>query len=58
MSRRARLDTTLTLHHVMVRGIERPRIVKDVAGRISDLLQSALSVVGAFSSKSLQVDYL
>ena len=33
MPRRARLDTPGTLHHVMVRGIERRRIVKDVADR-------------------------
>ncbi len=31
MPRRARLDAAGTLHHVMVRGIERRRIVKDVA---------------------------
>ena len=58
MSRRARLAAILTLHHVMVRGIERPMIVKEVAGRISDLLHSALSLLGALTSKSLQVDYL
>ena len=33
MPRRARLDTPGTLHHVMVRGIERRRIVDDVADR-------------------------
>ena len=33
MPRRARLDTPGTLHHVMVRGIERRRIVNDVADR-------------------------
>jgi putative transposase len=33
MPRRARLDAPGTLHHVMVRGIERRRIVNDVAGR-------------------------
>jgi len=33
MLRRARLDTPGTLHHVMVRGIERRRIVDDVADR-------------------------
>jgi len=31
MPRRARLDTPGTLHHVMLRGIESGRIVKDVA---------------------------
>ena len=31
MSRRARLDAHGTLHHVMVRGVERRRIVNDVA---------------------------
>ena len=31
--RRARLDAPGTLHHVMVRGIERRRIVNDVADR-------------------------
>jgi len=33
MPRRARLDTPGTLHHVIVRGIERRRIVNDVADR-------------------------
>ncbi len=33
MPRRARLDAPGTLHHVMVRGIERHRIVNDVADR-------------------------
>lgn len=33
MPRRARLDVPGTLHHVMVRGIERRRIVNDVGGR-------------------------
>jgi putative transposase len=33
MPRRARLDAPGTLHHVMVRGIARRRIVKDVADR-------------------------
>jgi len=33
ISRRARLDTPGTLHHVMLRGIERRRIVEDVAER-------------------------
>ncbi len=33
MPRRARLDAAGTLHHVMVRGIERRRIVNDVADR-------------------------
>ena len=33
MPRRARLDAPGTLHHVMVRGIERRRIVNDVADR-------------------------
>ena len=33
MPRRARLDAPGTLHHAMVRGIERRRIVKDVADR-------------------------
>ncbi len=33
MQRRARLDAPGTLHHVMVRGIERRRIVNDVADR-------------------------
>ena len=33
MPRRSRLDAPGTLHHVMVRGIERRRIVKDVADR-------------------------
>ena len=33
MPRRARLDAHGTLHHVMVRGIERRRIVNDVADR-------------------------
>ena len=33
MPRRARLDAPGTLHHVMVRGIERRRIVKDVGDR-------------------------
>ena len=33
MPRRARLDAPGTLHHVMLRGIERGRIVKDVADR-------------------------
>lgn len=33
MPRRARLDAPGTLHHVMVRGIEKRRIVKDVADR-------------------------
>ncbi len=32
MPRRARLDVAGTLHHVMVRGIERRRIVKEVSG--------------------------
>ena len=35
MPRRARLDIPGTLHHVMVRGIERRRIVDDVADRPS-----------------------
>ena len=33
MPRRARLDALGTLHHVMLRGIESGRIVKDVADR-------------------------
>ena len=33
MPRRARLDAPGTLHHVMVRGIEKRRIVNDVADR-------------------------
>ena len=33
MSRRARLDAPGTLHHVIVRGIEKRRIVNDVADR-------------------------
>jgi REP element-mobilizing transposase RayT len=33
MPRRARLDAPGTLHHVMVRGIERRKIVNDVADR-------------------------
>jgi hypothetical protein len=33
MPRRARLDTPGTLQHVMIRGIERRRIVDDVADR-------------------------
>jgi hypothetical protein len=33
MTRKARLDAPGTLHHVMVRGIERRRIVNDVADR-------------------------
>ena len=33
MPRRARLDVLGPLHHVMVRGIERRRIVNDVADR-------------------------
>ena len=33
MPRRARLDTPGTLHHVIVRGIEKRRIVNDVADR-------------------------
>jgi putative transposase len=33
MPRRGRLDAPGTLHHVMVRGIERRRIVNDVADR-------------------------
>ncbi len=33
MPRRARLDAPGTLHHVMVRGIEKCRIVNDVADR-------------------------
>ncbi len=35
MPRRARLDAPGTLHHVMVRGIEKRRIVDDVADRKS-----------------------
>jgi hypothetical protein len=33
MPRRARLDAPGTLHHVMVRGIDKRRIVNDVADR-------------------------
>jgi len=33
MQRRARLDAPGTLHHVIVRGIEKRRIVNDVADR-------------------------
>ena len=33
MPRRARLDAPGTLHHVIVRGIEKRRIVDDVADR-------------------------
>ena len=33
MPRRARLDAPVTLHHVIVRGIERRTIVDDVANR-------------------------
>ena len=33
MPRRARLDAPGTLHHVIVRGIEKRRIIDDVAGR-------------------------
>ncbi len=33
MPRRTRLDTPGTLHHVIVRGIEKHRIVRDVADR-------------------------
>ena len=33
MPRRARLDAPGTLHHVIVRGIERRRIVDDAADR-------------------------
>jgi REP element-mobilizing transposase RayT len=33
MPRRARLDAPGTLHHVIVRGIEKSRIVNDVADR-------------------------
>ena len=33
MPRQARLDAPGTLHHVMVRGIERGKIVNDVADR-------------------------
>jgi hypothetical protein len=59
MPRKARLDAHRALHHVMVRGIERLSIVNDVASRLCcDLLQSASSAQGAFTSKSLQVDYL
>ena len=35
MPRRARLDAPDTLHHVMVRGIEKRRIVNDVVTAIS-----------------------
>ena len=33
MLRRARLDAPGTLHHVLIRGINKRRIVNDVAGR-------------------------
>jgi hypothetical protein len=33
MPRRARLDTPGTFHHVVVRGINKRRIVKDLADR-------------------------
>ena len=33
MPRRARLDTPGTLHHVMLEGIKRRRVVKDVVDR-------------------------
>ena len=33
MPRRARLDAPATLHHVIVRGVEKRRIVNDVADR-------------------------
>ena len=33
MPRRARLDAPGTLHHVIVRGIEKRRVVDDVADR-------------------------
>jgi hypothetical protein len=33
MPRRARLDAPGTLHHVIVRGLEKRRIVSDVADR-------------------------
>ena len=33
MPHQARLDAPLTLHHVIVRGIEKRRIVNDVADR-------------------------
>ncbi len=39
MPRRARLDVPGTLHHVIVRGIEKRRIVNDVADR-NDLVNS------------------
>ncbi|MEE4263824.1 MAG: hypothetical protein V2I56_14120 [Desulfobacteraceae bacterium] len=35
MPHRARLDASGTLHHVIVRGIERRRIVADAADRIT-----------------------
>lgn len=37
MSRKARLDTPGTLHHVMIRGIERENIVRDDKDRKKSL---------------------
>ncbi len=47
MPRRARLDAPGTLHHVMLRGIESGRIVKDVADRKNFVTRlGELSVIG------------
>lgn len=39
MPRRARLDALETLHHVIIRGINKRRIVNDVAGVVIVLLR-------------------
>jgi len=38
MPRRARLDAPGTLHHVIVRGIEKRMIVNDAADRLCDFV--------------------
>ncbi len=55
MPRRARLDAPGTLHHVMVRGIEKHRIVNDVAdrknfvGRLAELAAGTQTTIYAWA---------
>ena len=61
MPRGARLDAPGTLHHVMVRGIERRRIVKDVADRknfVRRLGEFAASTKTIIYAWALMTNYL
>ena len=64
MPRRARLDAPGTLHHVMVRGIERGKIVNDAAdrdnfvSRLGDLAAETQTTIYAWALTSNQAHFL